>query len=140
MWGRMRPCDFFKGGSNGIRGEACGVGSASDGLEGKRIDAEGVTVNWLALYRYGMDFGNMGFLPYLEFTPMLSPDPALRHRHSKEEWRRLIDEFQDSGLSRQKFCASRGISLPHRAAAHLPPYWRTPQWRAILRQATKDRA
>ncbi len=22
-----------------------------------------VTVNWLALYRYGMDFGNMGFLP-----------------------------------------------------------------------------
>ncbi len=43
---------------------------------------------------------------------MLSPDPALRHRHSKEEWRRLIDEFQDSGLSRQKFCASRGISLP----------------------------
>ncbi len=71
---------------------------------------------------------------------MLSPDPALRHRHSKEEWRRLIDEFQDSGLSRQKFCASRGISLPHRAAAHLPPYWRTPQWRAILRQATKDRA
>ena len=37
---------------------------------------------------------------------MLSPDPALRHRHSKEEWRRLIDEFQDSGLSRQKFCAS----------------------------------
>ena len=72
----------------------------------------GITVNWLALYRYGMDFGNMGFLPYLEFTPMLSPDPALRHRHSKEEWRRLIDEFQDSGLSRQKFCASRGISLP----------------------------
>ncbi len=23
-----------------------------------------------------------------------------------------VDEFQDSGLSRQKFCASRGISLP----------------------------
>ena len=31
---------------------------------------------------------------------MLSPDPALRHRHSKEKWCRLIDEFQDSGLSR----------------------------------------
>ncbi len=42
MWGRMRPCDFFKGGSNGIRGKACGVGSPSDGVEGKRIDVEGI--------------------------------------------------------------------------------------------------
>ena len=36
----------------------------------------------------------MGFLPYLEFTPMLSPDPALRHRYSKEERRLESREVQ----------------------------------------------
>ncbi len=32
-----------------------------------------VTVNWLALYRYGMDFGNMGFLPLSEVYPYVVP-------------------------------------------------------------------
>ncbi len=32
-----------------------------------------VTVNWLALYRYGMDFGNMGFLPLSGVYPYVVP-------------------------------------------------------------------
>ncbi len=38
-----------------------------------------VTVNWLALYRYGMDFGNMGSCPIWGLPPVLSPDSALRY-------------------------------------------------------------
>ena len=32
-------------------------------------------------------------------------------RHSKEEWRQLVNEFHVSELSRQEFCEIRGVTL-----------------------------
>lgn len=34
-----------------------------------------------------------------------------RSRHSKEEWRQLVNEFHASELSRQEFCETRGVTL-----------------------------
>ncbi|WP_297463136.1 hypothetical protein [Ferrovum sp.] len=41
----------------------------------------------------------------------MSSDIPQRQRRSQEEWRQLVAQFHESGLSRQQFCQSQGVSL-----------------------------
>ena len=40
-----------------------------------------------------------------------SPSPRRRVRRSREQWRELLARFEQSGQTRERFCAEQGLSV-----------------------------
>jgi hypothetical protein len=40
-----------------------------------------------------------------------SPSPRRRVRRSREQWRELLAQFEQSGQTRERFCAEQGLSV-----------------------------
>ena len=78
-------------------------------------------IHWLTSFSKRIFVNNRQNFPAIEWKKQIpSSRKGTQRRRNREEVRRLVDEFEGSGLQRWESCQSRDLALAKHLRSHLP--------------------